>query len=60
MKSIREYWNLLSVYLKPQRLLVLGLALILVTGIGLQLFTPRVLRDFIDMALAGASYDTLI
>jgi len=41
-------------------LLVLGLALILVTGIGLQLFTPRVLRDFIDMALAGASYDTLI
>ncbi len=60
MKSIREYWNLLSAYLKPQRLLVLGLALILVTGIGLQLFTPRVLRDFIDMALAGASYNTLI
>jgi len=60
VKSIREYWNLLSIYLKPQRLQVLALALILVTGIGLQLFTPRVLRDFIDMALTGKNYDALI
>ena len=60
MKSIREYWSLLSAYLKPQRLQVLGLALILMAGIGLQLFTPRVLRDFIDMALTGKSYDALI
>jgi ATP-binding cassette subfamily B protein len=59
MKSIREYWDLLSAYLKPQRLQVLGLALILMAGIGLQLFTPRVLRDFIDMALTGKSYDAL-
>ena len=42
MKSIREYWSLLAAYLKPQRLQVLGLVLILITGIGLQLFTPRV------------------
>ncbi len=60
VKSIREYWSLLSAYLKPQRLQVLGLALILFTGIGLQLFTPLVLRDFIDMALAGGSYDALV
>lgn len=60
MKSIREYWNLLSAYLKPQMGQVVGLALILVTGIGLQLYTPSVLRDFIDMALAGGSYDALI
>jgi ABC-type multidrug transport system fused ATPase/permease subunit len=59
VKSIREYWNLLSAYLKPQASQVLRLALILVAGIGLQLFTPRVLRDFIDMALAGASYAAL-
>jgi ABC-type multidrug transport system fused ATPase/permease subunit len=59
VKSIREYWSLLSVYLKPQKAQVLGLALILVTGIGLQLFTPGVLRDFIDMALAGANYSAL-
>lgn len=60
MKSIREYWNLLSAYLKPQMGQVLGLALILALGIGLQLYTPSVLRDFIDMALASASYDALI
>ena len=60
MKSIREYWNLLSAYLKPQRWQVWGLALILITGIGLQLFTPRVLRDFIDMALTGENHDALI
>lgn len=60
MKPIRQYWNLLSAYLKPQRMQVLGLSLILAAGIGLQLFTPRVLRDFIDMALAGASYSALI
>lgn len=60
MKSIREYWNLLSSYLKPQMGQVLGLALILITGIGLQLYTPSVLRDFIDLALSGQSYDALI
>ena len=60
VKSIREYWSLLSAYLKPQRLQVLGLALILFIGIGLQLYTPSLLRDFIDMALAGGSYDALV
>ena len=60
MKSIREYWNLLSVYLKPQMGQVLGLTLILLTGIGLQLYMPSVLRDFIDMALAGKTYDALL
>lgn len=60
MKSIREYWNLLSAYLRPQMGQVIGLALILVTGIGLQLYTPSLLRDFIDMALTGAPYDALL
>mgnify|MGYP001353058048 FL=1 len=60
MKSIREYWDLLSTYLKPQRLQVLGLVVILCVGIGLQLFTPRVLRDFIDLALSGGDYDLLV
>ena len=60
MKSIREYWDLLSAYLKPQLLQVSVLVVILFTGIGLQLFTPRVLRDFIDLALAGGEYDALI
>jgi len=50
---------LLWVYLRPQRLQVAGLTLILLGGIALQLITPRVLRDFIDLALAGGSYTAL-
>ena len=60
LKSIREYWSLLSFYLKPQAGQVLGLVLILLLGIGLQLYTPSLLRDFIDMALSGAKYEDLI
>jgi ABC-type multidrug transport system fused ATPase/permease subunit len=60
MKSIREYWGLLSAYLRGQRTLVLGLAFLLGAGIGLQLYTPRVLRDFIDIALAGEDYQGLV
>ena len=60
MKSLREYWLLLSTYLKPQRLQVLLLALVLIASIGLQLLMPRILRDFIDMALTGSSYFILL
>lgn len=60
MKSIREYWSLLSTYLRPQKLAVFLLALILIISIGLQLLTPRVLRDFIDLALTGSSYSLLL
>ena len=59
MKSLRDYWTLLSTYLKPQRMHVFVLALVLVVSISLQLFTPRVLRDFIDLALSGADYASL-
>ncbi len=48
---------LLSTYLKPQTLHVLGLGMLLIGGIGLQLIKPRVLRDLIDMALLGADYN---
>lgn len=59
LKSLRDYWILLSTYLRPQRLYVFVLALVLVASISLQLLTPRVLRDFIDLALSGASYARL-
>lgn len=59
VKSLREYWSLLFTYLKPQGIYVLGLVVVLGINIGLQLFTPRILRDFIDMALTGASYESL-
>ena len=60
IQSIREYWDLLYAYIRGQMALVLGLALVLITSIGLQLATPRVLRDFIDMALAGEDYRALV
>lgn len=58
-KSLRDYWRLLSTYLKPQRAHVVLLALVLVFSIFLQLFIPRILRDFIDLALSGADYASL-
>jgi len=60
MRSVREYWNLLSAYLKPQMGQVVWLGVILCIGIGLQLYTPLVLRDFIDMALSGGTYSALV
>lgn len=59
MKSLRDYWTLLSTYLKPQSIYVFALAVVLVMTITLQLLTPRVLRDFIDLALSGATYASL-
>lgn len=60
MKSLREYWLLLSTYVKPQKLHVVLLVLVLTASIGLQLLMPRILRDFIDMALTGSSYFILL
>jgi ATP-binding cassette subfamily B protein len=59
MKSLRDYWILLSTYLKPQKSYVYLLAVVLIMSITLQLLTPRVLRDFIDLALSGAEYASL-
>jgi ABC-type multidrug transport system fused ATPase/permease subunit len=59
MKSLRDYWTLLSTYLKPQRRYVFVLGVVLVISITLQLLAPRVLRDFIDLAISGAAYASL-
>jgi ATP-binding cassette subfamily B protein len=58
--SIKEYWELLSHYLAPHRWLVAVLAFVLLASIGLQLWTPRILRDFIDMALTGGEYQAMV
>jgi ATP-binding cassette, subfamily B, bacterial len=50
MKSTyREYAGLLVRYLRPQGWKVLGLGLALLAGIGLQLFSPQILRQFVDV-----------
>lgn len=49
-----------ATYLRPQRLRLLLLALLLFTGIGLQLANPQLVGIFVDRALAGAPSATLV
>jgi ATP-binding cassette subfamily B protein len=48
--SPKQYWTLFSKYLRPQRLWLLVLAVLIFCGIGLQLLNPQVMRRFIDVA----------
>lgn len=49
---LRRYWNLLAVYLRPQRARVLLLAWALLSSIGLQLVNPQIVGLFIDRVIA--------
>lgn len=51
---LRRY-ELLSSYLRPQRLKVALLTVLLLSSIGLQLLSPQILRHFIDTATGAAS-----
>ena len=57
---LQSYRFLLATYLKPQRVRVATLALLLAASIGLQLAGPQILRSFIDTARAGAPLKTLV
>ena len=48
--SFRQSFTLLNAYLRPEKGRVLLLTLLLFIGIGLQLLSPQILRDFIDLA----------
>jgi ABC-type multidrug transport system fused ATPase/permease subunit len=53
--SLTRHRNLLLGYLKPQRLRVALLAVLLLGGIGLELLNPQILRSFIDTAAQGGA-----
>lgn len=55
----RRYLLLLGHYLRPQRAKAIIMAVLLLTGIGLQLAVPQLLRRFIDTIAAGADRNTL-
>lgn len=57
---LKTYIDLLSRYLKPQRGRGIGLALLLLTGVGLQLLSPQVIRRFIDIAQEGGTLSALL
>jgi ATP-binding cassette subfamily B protein len=56
---LKQYWDLLVGYLRPQWRMAAVLAALLFTGIGLQLVNPQIMRSFIDAAKAGTGVDTL-
>jgi ABC-type multidrug transport system fused ATPase/permease subunit len=56
---IRQYWNLLIGYLKPQWPAALLLGVLVLSSIGLQLVNPQIMRRFIDTTQAGGATDVL-
>ncbi len=56
---LQQYWTLLSTYLRPQRLRVILLSVLLLSSIALQLLNPQIVRYFIDTAIGGGSLETL-
>ncbi|MBV7339791.1 ABC transporter ATP-binding protein/permease [Chloroflexi bacterium TSY] len=57
---IKQYWILLRQYLVAQKMRTGWMAILLLTGIGLQLLNPQIIRFFIDTALAGGPLNTLV
>ncbi len=55
-----SYVRLLTHYLRPHWRRALGLALALLSSIGLQLVNPQIVRGFIDAAQAQAAPERLI
>ena len=56
----KQYSNLLSDYLKPQKGRVIKLAIALLSSIALQILNPQLLGRFIDTAVEGGETKTLI
>ncbi|NKQ35787.1 MAG: ABC transporter ATP-binding protein [Chloroflexi bacterium] len=56
----RSSISLLRVYLRPYHTRLLSLLLLILVGIGLQLFAPQIIRQFLDAAQAGAATRLLV
>jgi ABC-type multidrug transport system fused ATPase/permease subunit len=57
---LRQYWDLLATYLRPQRGRVALLTVLLLTSTALPLLNPLLLRSFIDTAVDGGAMRTLV
>ncbi|MGD9099237.1 MAG: ABC transporter ATP-binding protein [Anaerolineae bacterium] len=58
--SLKQYWDLLASYIRPQRVRFSGLAVLLLSSIGLQIVNPQIMRYFIDTATSGQATGTPI
>ncbi len=56
---LRQYWELLSQHIRPQRGRFTLLAIMMLGSIGLQVINPQLMRFFIDTALAGGALSSL-
>ena len=56
----KAYWDLLSQHIRPQKERFTLLAALLFGSIGLRIFAPQIMRNFIDSALAGEALQTLL
>jgi ATP-binding cassette subfamily B protein/ATP-binding cassette subfamily C protein len=57
---LRRYWDLLARHIRPQKLRFTLLTIFLLSSIGLQVFNPQIMRNFIDAAQSGAALRTLL
>lgn len=57
---LRQYGDLLSSYLRPQRMQVAAMTVLLLVSVALPLLSPQILRVFIDRAVDGAPVETLV
>ena len=57
---LKAYWDLLSQHIRQQKGRFILLAALLFGSIGLRIFAPQVMRNFIDSALAGEALQTLV
>jgi ATP-binding cassette subfamily B protein/ATP-binding cassette subfamily C protein len=56
---LRQYWELLSQHIRPQRVRFTLLAVFMLGNIGLQVINPQLMRYFIDTALSGGAMSQL-
>jgi ABC-type multidrug transport system fused ATPase/permease subunit len=57
---LRQYWDLLSRHIRPQKGRFILLTLLLFGSIGLQVVNPQIMRFFIDTALSGGALQKLV
>lgn len=58
--SLKNYWDLLAKHISNQKLPFAILTVLLLSSIGLQVFTPQIMRNFIDAAEQGAGARVLL
>ncbi|WP_336779441.1 ABC transporter ATP-binding protein [Paenibacillus illinoisensis] len=58
--KVMQLKELLVTYLRPHKFKVIILGIILISNIGLQIFNPQLIGNFLDMAKSQASLSTLL